>query len=107
MHRDLVARVIGSARDRLFEDVDVKVGAAAAVTVEKAISGIVPASQRLDLMGQAMRAGTHTTRGIKAALPDLAKGHLLINAEGSFRVQDIEPVGDGRFEIAISLDKVA
>lgn len=107
MHRDLVARVIGSARERLFEDVQVQVGAADPVLAEKAISGIVPASTRLDMMGQALRAGTHVTRGIKAALPGLAKSHRLINEDGTFSVVDVEPIGDGRFEIAISLDKVA
>ena len=107
MHRDLVARVIASARERLFEDVQVQVGAAEPVTVERAISGIVPDSTRLDMMGQKLRTATHVTRGIKAALPGLAKGHRLINDEGTFAVVDIEPVGDGRFEIAISLDKVS
>ncbi|HEV7278396.1 MAG TPA: hypothetical protein VGN80_19115 [Devosiaceae bacterium] len=107
MRRDLVERVLDAARERLFEDVAVKVGAAAPVTAEKAISGIIPATERFELQGQNLRAATHVTRGLKAALPALASGHLLIDADGTYRVIDIEPVGDGRFEIAIALTKVA
>src|SRR5690606_9083361 len=97
---------LGSARDRLFEDVAVQVGAADPVVMTKAISGVVPSVARFDAMGQGLRVGTHSTRGLLTALPGLAKGHVLINQDGRFRVIDSEPVGDGRFEIAISLDKI-
>lgn len=106
MHRDLVARVLDAARDKLFEDVAVKVGSSDPVTREKAIDGIRPAAERLELLGERLRTATHLTRGLRAQLPGLAKGHVLVNAEGEFRVLDIEPVGDGRFEIAIALAKM-
>ena len=107
MRKDLVEKMLGSIQTRLFEDVWVKVGAAEPVLREKAISGIDRRSERLDEFGTALRVGTHITRGLLAALPGLAKGHVLITDEGQFRVLDTEPAGDGRLEIAISLDKTA
>lgn len=108
MRRDLVARVLGAAREKLFEDVQVVVGAADPVLAEKAISGIVPATERFEMFAEKLRTATHVTRGLKEALPELAAGNVLIDSEGGqFRVTDIEPVGDGRFEIAIALAKIA
>ena len=106
MRRDLVQRVLVSAQGRLFEDVAVQVGNAVPETRAKAIFGIVPAAARFEELGTSMRATTQVTRAIKSALPGLAKGNILITEEGRFRVVDIEPIGDGRFEIVIALDKV-
>lgn len=107
MRRDLVAMVLAAASDRLFEDVNVQVGGGAPVLAVKAIDGIKPAAERIEMFGEKLRVGTHVTRGLKEKLPGLANGHLLINDKGTFRVMDMEPIGDGRFEIAISLEKVA
>lgn len=105
MRKDLVEAVLGAASFALFEDVLYTHGAAAPVTVTKAIAGVEIVSERFEMLGQGLRDVTHTTRALKAKFPNLAKGDVLDDGT-EYSVLDTEPVGDGRFEILISLRKL-
>lgn len=102
MRKDLVLEVLAAAEEELFEDVIYTPVSGAPVIVPRAIFGIEKSSERFDMLGNAMRAGTHWTRALKAKFPNLAKGDR-IDDGSTYQVLDFEPIGDGRFEIAISL----
>lgn len=106
MRSDLVAEVLDAASDELFEDVlYTPAGGGPAVTVEKAIFGVEPADERFEEFGQPVREASHATRALKAKFPGIAKG-AIINDGTAYRVLDIGKIGDGRFEILISLKPV-
>lgn len=105
MRRDLVGAVLDAASALLFEDVVWTHGNGAPVTVAGAIAGAVIASERFDTMGERSREVTHTVRALKAKLPGIAKGDIL-NDGTAYSVLDIEPIGDGRLEILISLKRL-
>jgi hypothetical protein len=102
MRRDLVEAVLNAASFALFEDVLYTHAPSGPVTVKKAISGVEVIDERFDLSGAQVRGTTHTTRALKAKFPNLSKGDVLDDGT-SYRVLDFEPIGDGRFEVLISL----
>jgi hypothetical protein len=102
MRKDLVAEVIGAARDEMFEDVEYTPMNGSPVIVEKAIFGVEKSVERFENFGNKVRAATHTTLAVRVAFPNLAKGDR-INDGAPYEVIDWEPDGDGRFEIRISL----
>ena len=106
MRRDLVAEVLEAVSDELFETVVYTPPGGAAVTVDGAIFGVEPAAARYDELGAAVRDVTHVTRGLKVKLPGLGKGALINDGEATYRVLDVEPIGDGRFEVLIALRPV-
>lgn len=105
MRRDLVAEVLGAAEAELFEDVLYTHSPAGPVTIKTAIFGIEIAAERFDIAGHDLRGVTHTTRALKAKFPNLVQGDILDDG-APYKVLDWEPIGDGRFEIAISLKKL-
>lgn len=105
MRRDLVEAVLDAASGALFEDVIYTPSGGVPVMIENAIDGVEIGSERFEMFSEKMRHGTHVTRALKALFPNLAKGDI-INDGIAYKVIDWEPIGDGRFEIAISL-KVA
>lgn len=105
MRKDLVAEVLGAAEEELFEDVIYTPVGGSPVTVLGAIFGVEVAAERIDMLGNALRVGTHWTRALWAKFPDLRKGDV-IDDGSPYQVLDWEPVGDGRFEIAISLKAI-
>lgn len=105
MRRDLVQDVLDAAAEEMFEDVLYTHTPNAAVTIEKAIFGVEIAAQREDFSGQAVRGTTHVTRALKAKFPTLTRGDLINDGEATYSVIDFEPIGDGRFEILISLKR--
>jgi len=103
MRRDLVEEVLAAAQEELFEDVlYMRVSGGPSMLVAQSIFGVEIAAERFEVLGERMRTGTHMTRAIKAKFPDLAKGDV-INDGNAYTVLDWEPVGDGRYEIMISL----
>lgn len=102
MRRDLVEEVLSAAEDELFEDVLYTPIGGTPTTVPSAIFGVEEAAERIDMLGNAARVGTHWTRAIKAKFPNLAKGDQF-NDGSAYSVLEWEPIGDGRLEIAISL----
>lgn len=102
MRRDLVEAALGAASELLFEDVLYTRGANAPVTVARAIGGVEIASERFDMFGTEVRGMTHVTRALVSKFPLLAKGDIIDDGT-AYKVLDFEPVGDGRFEIAIAL----
>ena len=106
MRKDLVEAVLSAASFALFEDIQYTHAPQGPVTVFKVISGVELAAERFEMMGHDARAATHVTRAIKAKLPSLSKGDIIDDGSGEYRVQDFQPVGDGRFEVEISLVKL-
>lgn len=102
MRRDLVEAVLDAASDALFEDVVYTRGLDAAVTVPRAIAGVEIAAERFDGFGSSVRTATHMTRALLSAFPNLTRGDLIDDGI-AYQVVDFEPIGDGRFEINISL----
>jgi hypothetical protein len=105
MRRNHVEAVLGAASQLLFEDVVYTHAPAGPIIVPRAIAGVEIAAEQYDIGGQAAREVTHQTRALKAKFPDLARGDI-IDDGAPYKVLDIEPVGDGRFEIRISLKKL-
>lgn len=110
MRRDLVEDVLAAAQEELFEDVLYTPVGGPAVIVLQAIFGVEIASGRPEFYNEPVRVGTHLTRAAKAKLPGLTKDALIKDgtapdfADGTeYKVLDIQPAGDGRFEIEISL----
>ncbi|MBN9304108.1 MULTISPECIES: hypothetical protein [unclassified Devosia] len=103
MRRDLVQDVLDAAAEELFEDVLYTHAPAGPVTVSQAIFGVEIVAEREEWSGQAVRGTTHTTRALKAKFPNLTRGDLIDDGVAVYRVLDFEPVGDGRFEVLISL----
>lgn len=103
MRRDLVEAVLAAASSAVFEGITYTPPAGVAVFVSGAIAGVEIAAERFDMVSQSLRDITHTTRALKAKLPGLAKGALIDDGDTTYRVLDIQPVGDGRFEVELSL----
>jgi len=106
MRRDLVEDVLAAAQDELFEDVLYSPVGGSDVLIEKAIFGIEPSIESLQVLGRDMQGTTHTTRAIRVKFPGLAKGDLISDGT-SYMVIGWRPVegGDGRLEIEIGLKK--
>lgn len=105
MRKDLVEAALGAASAVLFEDVIYTPVGGPAVVVEGAIFGVEIVDERFDMFGHELRDRTHFTRALKAKFPALAKGDLIDDGT-EYRVLDVEAIGDGRFEILISLATV-
>lgn len=105
MRRDLVEAALGAASELLFEDVLYTHGGDAPVSVPRAIAGVEIASERFDMFGADIRGMTHVARALRSKFPLLQKGDVIDDGFAVYRVLDFEPVGDGRFEIAIALGK--
>ena len=106
MRRELVAEVLEAASAELFEDVVYTPAGGEAVTLTGAIFGVEPAAERFEEFGQKLREASHVTRALKAKFPGLGKGATIDDGDRTYRVLDVEPIGDGRFEILISLKPV-
>lgn len=105
MRRDLVEAVLDAASFALFEDVLYTHAPAGPVLVEKAISGVEIISERFEMLGRDMRGATHTTRALLSKLPSLSIGDIIDDGD-QYKVLDRQPVGDGRFEVELSLKKL-
>jgi hypothetical protein len=105
MRRDLVEAVLDAASFALFEDVLYTHAPAGPALVKKAISGVEIISERFEMLGRDMRGATHTTRVLLSKLPTISIGDGLDDG-AQYRVLDLQPVGDGRFEVEASLLKL-
>lgn len=104
MRRDLVLGSFADIRRELFEDVIWTPLGGAPMTVDRAIAGIEPRSERIEMFGEKLRTATHMTNAARDAFPGLARGDLLDDGQ-AWRVIDFEPIGDGRVEIVIAVVK--
>jgi hypothetical protein len=105
MRRELVEEVLEAASAELFEDVEYTPLGGPMVIVTGAIFGVELAAERFEMMGAPSRDVSHVTRALKAKFPALTKGDV-INDGAPYKVLDWEPIGDGRFEVLISLKPV-
>jgi len=103
MRRDLVQQVLDAASAELFEDVTYTPVNGQPATVTRAIFGVEIADDRFDSFGVQVRIGTLVTRALKSKFPELAKGDRIDDGVVAYVVQDFQPIGDGRFEVLISL----
>ncbi|MBI4921861.1 MAG: hypothetical protein HY834_08935 [Devosia nanyangense] len=111
MRLDFASDAFDAIQEELFEDVlYTPAGGGAAVTLLKAIFGVEIASARPEVFDQTVRVGTHLTRASKAKFAGIAKGALIKDGTApefddgtEYRVVDVQPAGDGRLEIEISL----
>lgn len=105
MRRDLVEAVLDAASPALFDDVLYAPIGGVQVHIVEAISGVEVVDENFEMFGQAIRRPTHVTRALKAKFPDLQPGDTINDGE-AYEVLDHVPIGDGRFEILISLRKI-
>lgn len=106
MRRNLVEAVLNAASHALFEDIFYTRAPAGPVAIAKAISGVEVAPERFDLMGSELRSTSHVTRALKSKLPSVGKGDIIDDGSDEYRVIDVQPIGDGRFEVELSLSKI-